>query len=104
MLHCLRTLSKFLSNLIMYVQQLKGYCHNYDWLCHLATFFATTISSYSVHSSICKCTYTIYKHIAYLIVGTVLPLHNYVPHAKVFGNYGIWLYGYTVQEYTYVAP
>jgi len=25
-------------------QQLKGYFHNYDWLCHLATFFATTIS------------------------------------------------------------
>jgi len=30
-----------------YVQQLKGYCQNYDWPCHLATFFATTIN-YSV--------------------------------------------------------
>jgi len=41
MLHCLRTLSKP-SNLIMHVQQLKGYCHNHDWLCH------ATMINYSV--------------------------------------------------------
>jgi len=33
------------------LQQLKGYCHNYDWLGHLATFLPQQLA---IHEKVAK--------------------------------------------------